>query len=200
MRDSFVAKEAIMSVQARPYTYNDLLQTPDDGNRYEIIDGVLLLAPAPNLDHQDISLALTRIVDAYVRRHRLGRMYYAPVDVRLSPHDIVEPDLLFIRRDRLDIIDSRKYVMGPPDLAVEIISPTSRKIDQERKFALYARSGVPEYWLLDGVNRSLRMFRLDGDRYVAVEPTEGRLESTVIPGLVLDPAALFAEIDDLVSE
>jgi len=200
MRDSFVAKEAIMSVQARPYTYNDLLQTPDDGNRYEIIDGVLLVAPAPNLDHQDISLALTRIVDAYVRRHRLGRMYYAPVDVRLSPHDIVEPDLLFIRRDRLDIIDSRKYVMGPPDLPVEIISPTSRKIDQERKFALYARSGVPEYWLLDGVNRSLRMFRLDGDRYLAVEPTEGRLESTVIPGLVLDPAALFAEIDDLVSE
>jgi Uma2 family endonuclease len=90
--------------------------------------------------------------------------------------------------------------MGPPDLAVEIISPTSRKIDQERKFALYARSGVPEYWLLDGVDRSLRMFRLDGDRYVAVEPTEGRLESTVIPGLVLDPAALFADIDDLVSE
>lgn len=184
-----------MSVQTRPLTYDDLCQLPDDGNRYEIIDGELLVAPSPNLDHQDVAFGLAKFVDRFVREHHLGHTMIAPVDVRLGPQDVVVPDVLFIRRDRLDIISSRRYVMGSPDLAVEIISPSSRRIDQERKFNLYQRSGVPEYWIVDPANRTVHGFRLEGGRYVDIEPDSGRLSSIVIPGLVVDPTALFAELD-----
>ena len=184
-----------MSVQTRPLTYDDLCQLPDDGNRYEIIDGELIVSPAPGLDHQGFGIELIAITHAYVRQHRLGLVLHAPVDVRLSPHDVVEPDLIFIRQDRLHIAESRRYVLGPPDLAVEIISPSSVKIDPSRKFNLYERAGVPEYWLVDPRLRTFRMFTLAGERYAEVEPHDGRLASVVIPGLVLHPAALFAEVD-----
>ncbi len=184
-----------MSVQTCLLTYDDLLMTPDDGNRYEIIDGELLVAPSPDPEHQGYSVELTLLIGAHIRQHRLGRFFHAPLDVRLSPHDIVQPDLIFIRSDRLRIYRRRGVVEGAPDLAVEIISPSSRTIDPGRKFDLYQRAGVPEYWLVDPLRRTVRIFTLVDKRYVEVEPANERLASIVIPGLVVDPAALFAELD-----
>ncbi|MBA2278699.1 MAG: Uma2 family endonuclease [Chloroflexia bacterium] len=184
-----------MSVQTRPLTYDDLCQTPDDGNRYEIIDGELIVSPAPNLDHQRLLGELFALVRGYVRQHRLGRVFLAPVDVRLSAHDVVEPDLLFIRRERRDIYGSRRYVQGPPDLVVEIISPSSEKTDPGRKFDLYASSGVPEYWLMDPATRRFQLFVLREGRYEEMAAEAEHLRSEVIPGLVVDPGALFAELD-----
>jgi Uma2 family endonuclease len=193
-------KEVVMSTAVRLLTYDDLCRTPDDGQRYEIIGGELIVLPAPNLAHQEFSINLIYVLDGYVRRHRLGRLYHAPVDVRLSPHDIVEPDLLFIRQDRLDICKSRRYVQGPPDLVVEIISPSSRKTDPGAKFDLYARSGIREYWLADPMKRRFQQFVLEGlegleqGRYEERALVDGRLHSAVIDGLAFDPAALFADI------
>jgi Uma2 family endonuclease len=190
-----VNQEVAMSLLARPLTYDDLCQLPDDSNRYEIIGGELIASPSPNRSHQKVSLRLTLLIAPYVDARQLGEVYVAPVDVRLSPHNIVEPDLLFIRQDRLGIYGSTGPVDGAPDLVVEIVSPSSRVMDRVRKAALYADSGVPEYWLVDPEKRELQLLVLQQGQYAPVEPVDERFHSTVIPGLVVDPATLFAGID-----
>ena len=186
-----------MSTTVRLLTYDDLCQTPDDGNRYEIIGGELIVSPSPNLRHQDVLGDLHGLIWNFLRVHRppLGKVLVAPFDVRLSPHDIVEPDLLFISQDRLDILDSGSYAMGRPDLVVEVISPSSRKTDPGAKLCLYARSGIPEYWLVDPATRQFQLFVLRAGRYEEAAADENdRLHSEVITGFTLDPAALFAGI------
>ncbi|MBA2278719.1 MAG: Uma2 family endonuclease [Chloroflexia bacterium] len=186
-----------MSTVARLLTYDDLCRMPDDGQRYEIIGGQLIVSPSPVRAHQELLGDLYAVIRSHVRRHRLGMVYFAPVDVRLSPHDVVQLDLLFIREDRLDIYKARGDVKGPPDLVVEIISPSSEKTDPGRKFDLYAASGVPEYWLADPATHRFQLFVLHDGRYTETSPVAGRLHSTVIAGLVLDPSALFAGITEV---
>ncbi len=184
-----------MSTVTRRYTYEDLLHTPDDGNRYEIIDGELIVSPAPRKKHQKLCYRLSRLVGGHVDERDLGEVYFAPVDVSLSGHDVVEPDLLFIRKDRLHIFNDQ-FVAGPPDLVVEILSPSSRGQDLGKKFALYARAGVPEYWVADPDALDLAIYVLSPQGvYERVEPVAGVLRSTVLPDLVIDLAALFAGLE-----
>lgn len=178
----------------RPLTYDDLRQMPDDLNRYEIINGELFVSPAPKRGHQEVAAALFELVAPHVRKRGLGRMFFAPVDVRFSPHDVVEPDLLFIRQHRLDIYQESGVVDGPPDLVVEITSPSSKKTDAVNKAALYAHAGVPEYWLADPAARIFRMQVLTDGVYQDVAPSDGRFPSTIIDGLVIDPAEIFADL------
>jgi Uma2 family endonuclease len=124
----------------------------------------------------------------------LGQVLFAPVDVRFSDRDQVQPDLLFIRGERLDIYQGHT-VQGAPDLVVEIVSPSDRSFDEVRKRALYEANGVPEYWIVDPKARTLRLLVLTEGRYVEAAPRDGRLRSTVLPDLVVDPAALFAGLD-----
>jgi Uma2 family endonuclease len=193
-------KEVAMSTAVRLLTYDDLCRMPDDGQRYEIIAGELIVSPSPARAHQWFSINLIETLVGYVRQHRLGRVFHASVDVRLSPHDIVQPDLLFIRQDRLHIYKARGDVQGAPDLVVEIISPSSRKTDPGAKLDLYARSGIREYWLADPMKRRFQQFVLEGlegleqGRYEERALVDGRLHSAVIDGLAFDPAALFADI------
>jgi Uma2 family endonuclease len=184
-----------MSVRTRRLTYDDLLRTPDDGNRYEIIDGEVLVSPSPGRYHQRLVYLLTRLVGDKVDADRWGQLFSGPVDVRLGPHNIVVPDLLYIRQDRLSIFTPR-LVEGPPDLIIEVASPSTKKIDGGDKMALYAHAGVPEYWLPDPETRTFRMSVLQANgMYHDAEPVDGRFHSTVIDGLVIDPAALFADFD-----
>jgi Uma2 family endonuclease len=184
-----------MSLLTRPLTYDDLCELPHDSNRYEIIGGELIVSPSPNRSHQTVSMRLSLLIGQYVAARELGEVYAAPVDVRLSPHNVVEPDLLFIRQDRLGIYGPTGPVEGAPDLVVEIISPSSRTMDRVRKAALYADSGVPEYWIVDPGKRQVEMLVLAQGQYEPVEPEDGRLQSSVLPGLAVDPASLFAGID-----
>lgn len=133
-----------MSLLTRPLTYDDLLPMPKDGKRYEIIGGELHVAAAPSRKHQDALADVFESLRAWVRPRRLGKVYFAPVDVRISPTDIVEPDILFIRQDRLHIVEANT-VEGAPDLIVEVLSPSTRDLDLVRKAALYANAGVEEY-------------------------------------------------------
>lgn len=184
-----------MSLLARPLTYDDLCELPNDSNRYEIIGGELIVSPSPTRAHQILAYRLTQLIGNFVDARQLGQVLFAPVDVRLSPHNVVEPDLLFIRQDRLGIYGATGPVEGPPDLVVEIISPSSKIMDRIRKAALYADSGVPEYWLVDPEQREAQILILAQGQYEPVQPVDGRLPSTVIPGLVVDPATLFASLD-----
>ena len=124
-------------------TYEDFLGFPDDGRRHELIDGEHYVTPSPTARHQELSGRLHLALGAYLRASPLGKLYYAPLDVLLSDHDVVEPDLLFVSNARLGIIGAT--VQGAPDLAIEIVSPSSRRTDELTKRGLFERAGVGEY-------------------------------------------------------
>src|SRR3712207_6353337 len=121
-----------MSIATRPLVHEDLLQTPDDGNRYEIIAGELVVSPAPVPIHQEVAGTLFRWFGDAVRGKGLDKVYFAPVDVRLSKHNVVEPDLVFVSRERRHIVGP-KLIDGAPDLLVEILSPSTLNRDREAK-------------------------------------------------------------------
>ncbi len=184
-----------MSTLNRPLTYDDLCQMPDDGHRYEIIDGELLVSPSPERRHQKGAARLHLLIGNLVEANGAGEVYFAPVDVRLTPHDVVQPDLLFIRADRLGIYQARGVVEGPPDLVVEILSPANRTVDQVRKAALYARAGVPEYWIVDPDGEDLVAQRLVDGQYERIAPVDGCVRSAVVTGLTVEIAKLFWNLD-----
>ena len=185
----------IMVRQAeRPYTAEDLAGMPDDGRRYEVIGGELIVSPSPTERHQRCSLRLTRIIDNYVEAGTWGALYIAPFDVHLGPHDIVQPDLIVVHRDHLNRIRQRG-IEGAADLVVEIISPSSSGIDRVRKSATYAAFGVPEYWLVDPNTETILAQELRDGRYHPLPSDDGLVRSKVLDGLVIDPREVFAVPD-----
>ncbi len=127
-------------------TYEDYLKTPDD-KRYELIEGELLMTPAPAPRHQKISRELGYEFLRIVKEKKIGELFYAPCDVYLDNENVVQPDILFITKDRLDII-GEKNIQGAPDLVVEIISESTAYRDLVQKKCLYAKYGVKEYWVV----------------------------------------------------
>ena len=176
------------------FTYEDLLHTPDDGKRYEVLEGDLIVSPSPKVKHQETVLRLTRLLDQADRAER-GRLLLAPMDVVLSNHDVVEPDLLFVAKDRLSIV-TEDNVQGAPDLAVEIISEGSRKRDVITKRHIYERYGVRFYWLVDPEEETVRVFELkDGVYGEPVTLKAGQqLGCDLFPGITQDVGQLFAEL------
>jgi Uma2 family endonuclease len=147
-------------------TYSDYYEFPDDGKRYEVIEGELSMNPAPNIAHQRISRNLFLILHHHNENKKLGEIFYAPVDVILTDMNIVQPDLAFISRERHSIIEQRG-IFGAPDLIVEIISPGTSRTDRLSKFQIYGRYGVTWYWIIDPAGKSLEEYLLQGDGYVA---------------------------------
>ena len=158
-------------------TYKDYINTPDD-KRYELIDGELILAPAPRRDHQTVEVRLGSRLHLFVDENELGGGYFAPRDVVFSDSDIVQPDLMFISNERMHI-DTEAEVWGSPDLVVEILSPSTVDRDRTVKQVLYARHGVKEYWLVDADARTIEVLLLRDQGF--------------------EPAATYAEGDTLVS-
>lgn len=159
------------------FTYEDYLQLPED-RRYEIIDGDLFLTPAPSFYHQLVSAHLMFHVMRHIREHALGEIIGAPCDVVLSKTDVVQPDLLFISKERQEIV-AEKYVSAAPDLVVEILSKSTAKRDRGIKAKLYERTGVRELWIVDPWAKTVEIFCR----------SEGRLE----------PHAVFDSSDTLVT-
>lgn len=179
-----------MSVAHRIYTYADLASTPDDGNRYEIIGGELIVSPAPILDHQDVVGEFFMLLRLFVSTNRLGRVFTSPIDVRFSLHNVVQPDIVFVARDRLHLL-RRAFIDGAPDLVIEVLSDRTRGIDLVRKRALYAMAGVQEYWIGDLADKSLTVHTLvDGD-YQVVDQRDGIARSLVVPGFEVAVADVF---------
>lgn len=145
------------------FTYQDYLQIPGE-KRYEIIDGDLHMTPAPLTRHQKILGNIFRKLWDFVTERKLGEVLFAPVDVVLSQEDIVQPDILFISRDRLGIL-TEKNVQGPPDLLIEILSPSTKNWDQETKRKLYERYGVREYWIVDPDAQTIEILQMTDDGF-----------------------------------
>lgn len=179
-----------MSIIARPLTYDDLCQLPEDGNRYELIGGELIVSPSPRPIHQRVSMRLSVIVEPWVEARTLGAVFAAPLDVQLTEFDVVEPDLIFVSNERLHII-GEKLIEGVPDLLVVILSPSNRSRDEVIKARLYAEVGVREYWLADPDARTLLGFMLPDSRYERIVPDGTVVRSIVLAGLEVDAEALF---------
>lgn len=174
-------------------TYDDYASLPDDGQRWEIIDGEAYVNPAPNTRHQRVLLRIVTELNTHVAAHGGGEVFVAPYDVVLSEHDIVQPDVLFVAdADAHQITDAN--LQGAPTLAVEVLS--NPRHDQVRKRALYERAGVGEYWIVDPNADRVEVYRLPaGARTYPTATLYERgmtLTTDVLPGLAIDIAKLFS--------
>ena len=178
------------------YTYEDYCELPDDGNRYEVIDGVLFMAPAPHPRHQRILFNLAALFAPFATGdNALGEAFFAPIDVIFASEDVFQPDLIFISRERLHIITDRG-LEAAPDLAVEVLSPSTRTRDLNLKRGRYAHFGVPEYWPVDPETRTILALELVNGAYVE-RGTFGigdELTTPLIPGLVIPVAQVFERV------
>ncbi|HVR06539.1 MAG TPA: Uma2 family endonuclease [Thermoanaerobaculia bacterium] len=184
-----------MAGSALKLCYADLLAFPEDGKRHELIDGEHYVSAAPTLRHQIVLSNLFSALHGFIRPRHLGMVFFAPVDVLMSDHDVVEPDLLYVRRERQAILEER-FVRGAPDLAVEVISPGSRRLDAVVKRRAYARFGTGEYWLVDPVAETVEVFRGAGEwpePAVRLSRASGpqTLVSPLFPDLVLTLDQIF---------
>jgi Uma2 family endonuclease len=156
---------ATPSVDRPPLTYEDYRLLPDDGNRYELIEGELfIVSPAPSTRHQAILTNLLVALVTALQRPRFARVFPAPTDVVLSPDTALQPDLIVIAATNASIITARA-VEGSPDIAIEILSPSSLDRDRYIKKRLFQQSGVQEYWVVDPESDSIVAYRLDRGTY-----------------------------------
>jgi Uma2 family endonuclease len=176
----------------KPFTYDDYIALPDDGKRYEIIEGDLSMTPAPSPRHQAVQLRLGSLLLAFLDKHSLGRVFVSPIDLVLSMVDVVQPDLLFVGQSRSNII-AEKNIVGIPNLIIEILSPSSTTRDQKEKLNLYQRYGLPEYWIVDPDSQTVEVYLSAANRLERVETLKAgeQLHSRQIPGLVLTLTEIF---------
>jgi Uma2 family endonuclease len=186
-----MAMTAVLQLE-RPYTAEDLANTPDDGQRYEVIGGELVVSPSPTTKHQRASIRLSRIFADYLERSESGEAFAAPLDVVLGMHDIVQPDLIVVLQQHADRVTDAGIV-GAPDIVIEITSPSSQRIDRIRKSATDATFGVPEYWIVDPETETILVQVLVDGRYQPSVGGDGSVRSVQLPDLVLDPSDVFAQ-------
>ena len=176
------------------WTYVDYARLPDDGWRYEVIRGELHMSPAPRPLHQDAITLLSFFLVGYLRKRNLGKAYVSPIDVILPGKlgDPVQPDILFIRSDRLHII-GETFIDGAPDLVMEVLSPSNPAHDRSLKYQLYAEAGVPEYWIIDPHERRDEVFVLRGGDYELLGRygDNDTARSEVLEGFAFKPDEIF---------
>ena len=171
-------------------TYDDLAaMMPADRLRRELIGGELLVSPSPFTGHQDLVLRVAMALVQYAKRCG-GRAFVAPLDVILTPHDVVEPDVIFVAADQVAIITERA-IEGVPRFIVEVLSPSMRSVDSAggKKHRLYAEHGVAEYWTIDPATRAIEAFTEPDEAtktYGRSTSVIGRMEATVLPGFLFE--------------
>jgi len=183
-----------MATATKRWTYKDYL-TLDDDKRYEIIEGELLEMPAPSTTHQRLVGRFFRAISEFVEKKDLGEVFVSPVDVILSDTNVVQPDVVFVSKERSEIVKERG-VFGSPDLVVEVISPSTLKRDTEDKKRLYSKHGVKELWLVFPGEKAVEVFTLKGDSYeiCSFGYEEGKVKSCNLKGFELNLGELFKEV------
>ena len=173
-------------------TYSDYAALPDDGRRYELHWGELSVTPAQCTRHQGAIVNLITLLNEHVRSRGLGKVFVAPTDCILSNVTVVQPDVLYIAADRLAIISDRG-IEGAPTLVVEVLSPSTARLDRDRKMKLYMEHGVPYYWIVDPETRSVEAYTLAGTAYALASRIMG--EPGPLPpfsDLPIDPASIWS--------
>ncbi|MFN8577071.1 MAG: Uma2 family endonuclease [Candidatus Sericytochromatia bacterium] len=177
-------------------TYDDYLKIDDD-KQYQLIEGVLILNPAPSSRHQKIVSNLSYFMSNFVRNSKLGEIYFAPYDVILDKNTVVQPDILFISNENIVNIKERGF-FGTPDLVIEIISPSSLKRDIEDKRLIYQKFGIKEYWLVFPNEKAVEVLELVDSTYTVYDHAytedidkEQKVKSKVLAGFEIDLKDIF---------
>ncbi|MBF0492200.1 MAG: Uma2 family endonuclease [Deltaproteobacteria bacterium] len=173
------------------FSYEDYLLMPED-KRYELIDGDLLMTPSPSWKHQTAISRLFEKINKFVRSKKMGEVRFAPLDVFLSPEDVVQPDLLFLSKDRLKQVTERN-IQGAPDLVVEVLSPGTEQRDRLVKRKLYSRFGVKEYWIVDPERKNIEVITWEGSDFKTFQvfPENALFKSPLMEGLSFHIKEIF---------
>jgi Uma2 family endonuclease len=172
-------------------SYADLERAPEDGRRYELYDGEVFVVPAPLPRHQVVQLLIAEMLRHFAAEQG-GFAVASPIDIVFSDYDVLQPDVVFFGAARAHLVDLDRVIRHPPDLCVEVLSPSTEERDRSRKMQMFARFGVPEYWIVDSQLRRIEVYRLDRGAYALADASaEGVIESPTIAGLAFSVAGLF---------
>jgi Uma2 family endonuclease len=175
----------------RLVTFEEFCVLVKDDQKADLIDGVIYMASPENFDANDLFLWLVRLIGDFVEEKDLGKIQGSRAAFRLAEHQSPEPDIAFIRKDRLHLIHPT-FFDGAPDLAIEIVCPESVERDYTRKRKQYQDAGVLEDWIVDEIDQKVTLLRLDlKGRYREVRPRKGVLHSDVLTGFWLRPDWLW---------
>ena len=187
-------KDSVASykISKKRYTYQDYLEMPYDGKRYEIINGELIMPPAPNTIHARISKRIYKKLLKYSQDELIGEIFYSPIDVVLEDTNVVQPDLLFIFKERSHII-KEENIKGAPDFVIEILSPSTAYYDLIEKKETYARFGIKEYWIVDPKKERIDIFLNKKNEFELKQrlDREGEAKSEVLKGFHVDLKEIF---------
>ncbi|MGH7596723.1 MAG: Uma2 family endonuclease [bacterium] len=194
-------KESLTSANATgPVTFERFYEIVEENVKADLLDGKIIRDSPAIPRHSHIVSRFHRLIGDFAGKFDLGEVFGATATVRLSKYQGPEPDVFFIRKSRLRIM-GEKYIAGPPDLCIEVISKSSRKIDRGRKFVLYAEHGVKEYWIADPLRNTAEFYENHDGEWVEIKPAErGRLHSKVLPGFWFNPKWLSKDLLPPVSE
>jgi Uma2 family endonuclease len=170
----------------------EFAQLPEGPPYFQLIGGELFMSPSPRFWHQEIVGNIFAKIHEHLRKHPVGKVVIAPSDVELSPKDVFEPDIYFISRERLGIL-TEQGASGAPDLVVEVLSPSTAKLDLGPKREVYERAGVKEMWVVHGREKKIDIHLQQGTQLVLVRtavPGE-TIETALIPGLVMQVSEIF---------
>ena len=173
-------------------TYQDYLLLPDDGNRYEVMEGDLYMTPAPLTRHQIIVGRIHHLLMSHLEKEESGTVLMAPCDVLLSEIDVMQPDLVVVLPGGLATITA-KHIQGPPDVVIEVLSPSTAKRDRELKRKRYEHFGVREYWLVDPSASCLEILQLQHGQYTNMGSvtSPNQCSTDLLPGLIIDLSWIF---------
>ena len=189
--------EIYANIEQKRFTYSDYAAMDDD-KRYELIDGKLIMSPAPSSPHQDVILELSGLLNNFIKKNKIGKVKIAPYDVILDEINTVQPDIFVIKKEYLSK-NKKNAFYGVPDLVIEIISPNSVIRDRYMKKELYEKHGVQEYWLIDTDKKSVEVFNNTGTKFdlFSVTVEKGKIESRIFPELeiIIEDIFLAAHIE-----
>ena len=165
------------------FNYRDYFLLPDNGKRYQIIEGELFMTPPPGTFHQNSVTQLTKILAQYLDKNPIGKVFCSPIGVILSNIHVVEPDLVYISKEKKNLIKERG-IFGSPDLVVEVLSKGNKKMDRITKFKLYAQFKIPHYWIVDPIEKTMELYQLEKGKYRLTAKKQGSeiVKSTLFPG------------------
>lgn len=172
--------------------YEDYLKI-DDEQRYELIEGELIVVPSPNFLHQHLSAAIEAQLREHVKKHSLGLVLDAPFDIVPAENVVLQPDVIYLSRERYPLLTGN-CLKGAPDLAVEVLSPSTSRRDRLQKSRLYLRYGVKEYWVADPASQTVEVFsaREDGWLLAGSYGPGDVIVSPLLPGLAVPGEEIFS--------
>jgi Uma2 family endonuclease len=173
-------------------SYTDLVQTPEDGRRYELYDGEVFTIPAPLARHQIVQHLIASVLAEYVRRTD-GFAVSSPIDIVFSEYDVLQPDVAAFSAARRHLVDLDAPIRHAPDLCVEVLSPSTQATDRGKKMQMYARYGVQEHWLVDPPAGTIEVFHLRDGSYIHIVTASGgdEVTSDVLHGLTFRAGDVF---------